>query len=101
MFHTLLVFQNSGELLIKPASVTHAFLITVGNFAPSNGAKVRLQFAATTSQLAAIDFGALSELISPLCHSVASFLRKLQIHWVGSTRFAKNHEFVKPHSTFL
>uniref|UniRef100_A0A914QFV1 VWFA domain-containing protein n=1 Tax=Panagrolaimus davidi TaxID=227884 RepID=A0A914QFV1_9BILA len=83
---------NSGELLIKPASITHAFLITVGNFAPSNGAKVRLQFAATTSQLGAINFESLSELISPLCHSVASFLLVVMAEFLSPSIFGQNNK---------
>uniref|UniRef100_A0A7E4UQA5 VWFA domain-containing protein n=1 Tax=Panagrellus redivivus TaxID=6233 RepID=A0A7E4UQA5_PANRE len=67
---------SPGELLIKPVSVTHAFLVT---------------FAATTAHFAAIDFRSLSELVAPLCSSVAGFVGEAAVqtprHFIPLTIF--------------
>jgi hypothetical protein len=68
---------NVGELLVRPLSPTHVFLITIGNGAPSARYMHTVQFAATTTHLAAIDFNALGDLELPLCESVNTFLGKL------------------------
>jgi hypothetical protein len=67
---------NPGEILVRPLSPTHVFLITIGNGAPSARYMHTVQFAATTTHLAAIDFNSLSQLELPLCESVNSFLGK-------------------------
>ncbi|CAD5224153.1 unnamed protein product [Bursaphelenchus okinawaensis] len=65
---------NVYELLIKPSSPTHVFLITIGSAAPSTRYLNSLQFAATTTHLAALDFESLAQLEYPLCESVNSFI---------------------------
>ncbi|KAI1698497.1 von willebrand factor type A domain-containing protein [Ditylenchus destructor] len=63
-----------GEMLVKPQSPIHVFTITVGSGPPSGSALKPLQFAATTVNLAVLDFNALKDLVDPLCESVQSFL---------------------------
>jgi hypothetical protein len=65
---------NPGEILVRPLSPTHVFLVTIGNSAPSARYMHTVQFAATTTHLASYDFNALAELEEPLCESVNSFL---------------------------
>ncbi|KAI6213522.1 hypothetical protein M3Y94_00160200 [Aphelenchoides besseyi] len=73
---------RAGELLVRPLSPTHVFIITIGNGAPSTYTH-NVQFAATTNRLAAIDFNSLIDLELPLCESVNSFLGEEQIRTGG------------------
>ncbi|CAD5232009.1 unnamed protein product [Bursaphelenchus xylophilus] len=79
---------NPNELLIKPSSPTHVFLITIGSAAPSTRYLNSLQFAATTTHLAALDFDSLSQLEFPLCESVNSF--------IGTSDSSHKSGFFKP-----
>ncbi|KAI6230205.1 hypothetical protein M3Y99_01087500 [Aphelenchoides fujianensis] len=74
---------NPGELLVRPLSPTHVFLITIGNGAPSARYTHTVHFGATTTHLAALDFNALVDLEVPLCESVNSFLGDEQVRTSG------------------
>ena len=65
---------NAGELLVRPLSPTHVFLVTIGNGAPIERYMRAVPFAATTTRLAALNFESLADLKVPLCESVNSFL---------------------------
>uniref|UniRef100_A0A915EB00 VWFA domain-containing protein n=1 Tax=Ditylenchus dipsaci TaxID=166011 RepID=A0A915EB00_9BILA len=65
---------KTGELLVRPRSPIHVFIVSVGQNMPSEAALKPLQFAATTVHLAVLDFKTLNEMVEPLCESVHSFL---------------------------